>query len=707
MRRFLRTTAAVASSAGLLASHLPSPRCETADDAYLRALRGEAAAAPATPPAGAAPPALLAPLPAPRFSLPAIDTLSVNLAAHGVPVPTSRSDALYAWAAVRARGGGGGAPLAPLTALPPGGALGGEVAVVGVARGCTPAAAEALQSSLRAAAAAGAGGGGLAWYLVTDATPAAVAAALEARLHVELPEAGERGALPFVVLIDRAGTSKERRKWLMPVAPAAAAEAGDAEGGGAAGGAGGAAGEDGLALAAVPYPSAVVAFLDRALAGSVAPTLLGEVRAPAPLLPLPSLPPPPPPNHGHPYVTPVTSATWEAVVLGNGSRDVVLEAYLSNCPMCMCLAPRVAMAGEVAARFFPPSAPVAVAAVNVDFNDRPRDWMPGEAFPTLQMFNNRAGPGAAFSTAGGAACAHPGARAAPPPAPAPRPGGVARSTAKGTPPCVPSLDFSHPTAPGKMALPTVGELVEWMAARCSSPFSTEPLRVHAGAVRGGAVRAPWAALAGGGAPAPAPAPPDAAYTVPLCALLDDMDAEARVLEAAVFEALYAGHVLELVRGAAGAPPVTAPSAVAAALRGAAAGHASAQAVHAAAGGDIRAYRPAQGPTPALGGLPGVANDAQWTQDRLPRLAAAEAALREAATGPAARYGGADAAWAAMEAAKDAAEACGARDLARKWMFDQEDLRAIAAALPLAAALAKPPPGSAPLAMRHDGGGGDA
>ena len=44
MRRFLRTTAAVASSAGLLTSHLPSPRCETADDAYLRALRGEAAA---------------------------------------------------------------------------------------------------------------------------------------------------------------------------------------------------------------------------------------------------------------------------------------------------------------------------------------------------------------------------------------------------------------------------------------------------------------------------------------------------------------------------------------------------------------------------------------------------------------------------------------------------------------------------------------
>jgi hypothetical protein len=684
MRRLLRSSAAAASTALLLCPHF-APQCDAGDDAYLRAQRGgggaPAAAAPPAAAPSAAPAALLAPLPAPRHPLPAIDALGTNLAAHGVAVPASRADALYAWGAVRARGGGGGAPISPLAAAPPARALGGEVAVVGVARGCTPAAAEALQSTLRAAAGAGAGGGGLAWYLVTDATPPAAAAALEAALHVELPEAGAGGgALPFVVLVDRAGTSRERRKWLMPVPPAAAEEA--------AGGGGG--GEDALALAAVPYPSAVVAFLERALAGAVAPTLLGEVRAPPPLLPLPAPPPPPPPIHGHAYVTPVTAATWEAVVLGDGRRDVVLEAYLSNCPMCMCLAPRVAMAGEVAARFFPASSPVAVAAMNVDLNDRPRDWMPGEAFPTVQMFNNRAAPGAAFSTAGGAACARCGGGGGGGGAAAPQPASAApRSTERGTPPCVPSLDFTHPSAPGKMALPSVAELVAWMAARCSTPFSLAPLRVHASAVRGAAAKAPWGALVGaGGAPPPPPPPPDAAYTVPLAALLEDMDAEARLLEAAVFEALYTGHVVELLRGAAGAPPLRAPAAVAAAWRAAAEAHAEKQAAHVAGGGDIRGYKAEWGPAPALGGLPGVADDAEWALRRLPRMVAAEAALKEAATGPAARYGGADGAWAAMEAAQEAAEACGAREMARRWMFAQEDLRAIAAALPLAAALVK-------------------
>jgi hypothetical protein len=665
MRQLLRTSATALSTAGFLLAR--SVRCD-GDDAYLRALRGEPASAAAAPASAAAPAALLPPLPAPRSPLPALDALSLNLAAHGVAVPPSRADAVYAWAAVRARGGGGGSPLAPLRAAPPGGALGGEVAVVGVARGCAPAAAEALQSTLRAAAAAGAGGGSLAWYLITNDTPDGAAAAVEAALHVELPDAGERGALPFVVLVDRASTSRERRKWLMPVAPVAAEEAGG--------------GEDALALAAVPYPSAVVEFLERALAGSVAPTLLGELRAQAPLAALPAPPPPPPPAHAHAFVTPTTSSTWEAVVLGDGSRDVVLEAYLSNCPMCMCLAPRVAMAGEVAARFFPPGAPVVVATMNVDLNDRPRDWMPGDAFPTLQMFNNRAPRGAPFFTAGGAGCDGAPAPASPP-APAPA-GGAPRSTEKGTPPCVPALDFSHPTAPGKMALPSVADIVAWMAARCSAPFDAGALRVHASAVRRGGGGG-WALALG--APPPPP-PPDAQYTVPLRALLDDMDAEARVLEAAVFETLYAGHVLELLRGAAGAPPVTAAAAVTAAVRAASEAHASKQAAHVAAGGDIRGYKPEWGPVPALGGLPGVANDDVWAGTHLLALAAAEAALRDAATGPSARYGGADAAWAAMQASQEVSEACGARDVARRWMFDQEDLRAIAAALPLAAALAK-------------------
>jgi hypothetical protein len=103
--------------------------------------------------------------------------------------------------------------------------------------------------------------------------------------------------------------------------------------------------------------------------------------------------------------------------------------------------------------------------------------MPGPAFPTVQLFNAGAGGGDGQkrkravvnldNKTGGPLCQHlpHGAAASQPPPPAAsssaadgklRAIGKARS---GSPPCVPSLDFSHPTKPERMALPTVPELV--------------------------------------------------------------------------------------------------------------------------------------------------------------------------------------------------------------------------------------------------------
>jgi SWI/SNF-related matrix-associated actin-dependent regulator 1 of chromatin subfamily A len=359
------------------------------------------------------------------------------------------------------------------------------------------------------------------------------------------------------------------------------------------------------------------------------------------------------------------------------------------------------MAAQVAREHFPPSAAITVAAMNVDLNERPMAWMPSESFPTLQMFNRRGGAAASVAhKLGGAQCSHL-AGLAPSALPAHAPGSLpASSTA--TPPCVPSLDFTHPTAPGKMALPSVAALVAWMAANCSAPFELRKLRVPAQAVRGSRQRSPWAsaffpAAEGAAAAAAAEAPAAAAAaaaaaasggdTVPLSALLEDMDAECKVFEAGVFDSMFAGHVVELVTAATASPPLPAAAGWAAALAAARA-HAAAQAQWMQAGKDIRAYGAKEGPAPALGGLPGVGGSSAWLQGHLPRLQASALALKEAVQGPAVAYGAADAAWVAMEAAHEQSQACGAREVARAWMQDQDSMRCVAAALPMALALAE-------------------
>ncbi len=358
------------------------------------------------------------------------------------------------------------------------------------------------------------------------------------------------------------------------------------------------------------------------------------------------------------------------------SRDVLLEAYLSSCPMCMCLAPRVRMLGQLAAAHFPR---VRVAVMNVDDNDRPLDWMPGPAFPTIQLFNaaaaaagapasaaTAAAPPQAFCKLSGAACVG-GGPAAPalPQALAAVAAAGARTTLAGTPPCVPAVDFTHPSAPGKMAVPTVVELLNWTASHCSRPFDPAAVPVDAAEIRGSAQR--FADML----------PPEAAATAPavgappsLLSLARDMDAEARVLEVAVFDLFYYEHMAATAAKALGEE-----------------GESSATVADAA---------------PAEPALPPPPPPPAWREGApLPSLAAPERAARRGALGAfraqcverlrraateAAGYGGAEEAHAAMGACGELGEALGVRELARAYSRDAEEGAGVRKAARLAAEL---------------------
>ena len=86
-----------------------------------------------------------------------------------------------------------------------------------------------------------------------------------------------------------------------------------------------------------------------------------------------------------------------------------------------------------------------------------REWMPGPAFPTLQLFNSGNGEytkihGSAWGAARGDV---------PPMHDVAVPHGVRAldCAESGTPACIPSVSFAHPVNPGKMAMPTVAEMV--------------------------------------------------------------------------------------------------------------------------------------------------------------------------------------------------------------------------------------------------------
>jgi hypothetical protein len=85
--------------------------------------------------------------------------------------------------------------------------------------------------------------------------------------------------------------------------------------------------------------------------------------------------------------------------------------------------------------------------------------MPSKAFPTIQLFAVAGGAKGEWSKVTGPACPH-----------------LPASSGSGeveTPPCVPTVDFTHPTKPTARALPTLSELVAWVGARSSVPFTLD------------------------------------------------------------------------------------------------------------------------------------------------------------------------------------------------------------------------------------------
>ena len=643
MRSFLLRAAAGALPAALAVSPVCS-LSDSADAAYSAALAAQAAA------------------PAPRATRVAPRPLRKLRAAPSAPV-TSGEDAYASLAAASARGSGstdGTAPPAAATiatVMTPadGDALTRGFSIVGVSRGTPAVAADALASALSAAAEAGAGaaqrqsvdgkegGAGssesnLRWVLVSDATPSAAASRVERALRFELPTAGANDTVPRVIAFE--GSSGSRRKWIMPT------RALDADSDAREGGGGGAVAEqprsdDALALALVPFPTEIALWLEGIAAGDIPPTLLGADRPPGDALP------------AVPHVTVVTSSSFDELVLAPAA-DVVLESYLSHCPMCAALSPRLRMAAHALAVAFP-HAPLRVAVFNVDENERPSAWVPGPAFPTIQLFT--------AASKGGRTVAAASAPAAPPPA----------------------IDFTHPTVPGKMALPSVAEIVRWVCAHATTPLDVDTARVPLSAFAPQThLSAEWAEsfrVSPGGEESGAGV---GVGDAPLTQLLSAMDAESRVLEAAVFDSLFYDHMLTALDESS-APPAATDTDALNALTAAARAHAGAMAAWVAGGNDIRLYDPKAGPVPALGGLPVSPSTAA-------ARAAGRAALRDAVQNlrsvaiDGAAYGVADAAWAAMQRAADAAEDADARVLAREWIRDQDDLRAIVAAMPLATAL---------------------
>jgi len=296
-----------------------------------------------------------------------------------------------------------------------------EVCVLVVTRGCHPAVARAVHAAAEAAAAGGVGG--VTWYILSDSTPEAVAAEAGKRLGLELAlppyiethvvggaqdgaavsaggsaasDVSDDASIPEFILLDRFGASRTRYHLPVPVPEVYSGSDGAADA--AVGGklactcgrkgctcsrshgasavsaccAGGAAGTSPAATtpaaaaatalpaaaslslvleAALPSQAALSAWLADVAAGRLQPTLIGAPRPAGDVHP------------SHPYLAVVTSDSFAEVVLQPGV-DVALEAYLSDCPMCMALAARVKCAAYVAGKFFGPPLPHAAGAVS-------------------------------------------------------------------------------------------------------------------------------------------------------------------------------------------------------------------------------------------------------------------------------------------------------------------------------------------------------
>jgi hypothetical protein len=410
--------------------------------------------------------------------------------------------------------------------------IGHEVALVASSRGCSEDEADSVKRAIEAAALADKHG--LSYYLVTDETPESVLTYLRQSLFFDgfssstssSNKQGEKGqdsaktnSSPKYVVFDRAAST--RRKYIMDAKASV-----DADVAGAL-----------HPPPSPPYPSDVADYVNRVVSGEFHPTLVGKPRPDGDHVPL------------HPSLTQVVGSSFQDLVL-DPKYDVCLEAYLSNCPMCMCLAPRIRMLALLAHNHFPH---VKVAVMNVDENDRPMEWMPGPAFPTLQLFNGissssslsssspsphvfdkEMGPKEGCSKEIAAFIAN---KARSFNSSSSSDSSIARTTFIGSScPCVPAVDFSHPSAPGKMALPSVVELLNWVAANNRKPFHPASISVDKSSILNSL------STFRDFVPPSSVDPTEQSSSSTLLTLARDMDAEAKVFEVAVFDLFYYEHM---------------------------------------------------------------------------------------------------------------------------------------------------------------------
>jgi Thioredoxin len=162
-------------------------------------------------------------------------------------------------------------------------------------------------------------------------------------------------------------------------------------------------------------------------------------------------------NKQYPWLVDVTSSNFNDVLISQSDRDHVLECYLTDCPMCNALAPRINMVGYLFNQILP-QANIQVSTMNVEVNDVPRKYIPnGTGYPLIQLYKKKRSQSEplfrskVIEKESNLDCLVRAVES---------PKTISMSN-------VPSLDFAHPTKPGKMALPTVPGLFVWILQNAS------------------------------------------------------------------------------------------------------------------------------------------------------------------------------------------------------------------------------------------------
>lgn len=533
-----------------------------------------------------------------------------------------------------------------------------EVCVILVSRGSHPAMVETATRTLESVVAADKAG--FNFYVVSDNTPDDILKYLEDVFETSFPkkysESSESTAeVPIFFIADRYGSQKAR--YLIPQNDTESIPVVETE-------------QDGditeisdlteAQVDAIPLPTTISSTMQAVVEGTCRRHLQGEAEP-----------------RGDVFVTEVTADNWYDVVL-DSTKDVVLDSYLTNCPMCMCLHPRMSMLAQLVKFTFPSPAreTLRIASINVTENDRPHDWTPGPAFPTIQIFNSGKNVPHNKTMGPHAVC----------PVPQPKDGNSTHGYGHGErlaenykPACVPSLSFTHPTVPGKMALPTLAELVEWIVAHSSNPFDIASVQVPTSIVLRSKEKFEHYLP-----PSPATETVDFSKDyVPLSALIADMDAEAKLIEIAIFESFYFEHLLSAIQNAL--KPTKSKSQIQEALANSMDSATSHVAVDTKAENGMGSSW-TRIPTPDFGGL--SIPESREIKDAVAELESALKDLKYIST-VSACYGAGATAVEIMEKCHDIIERVPAlRSIAQKWLHEERERKALVAAFTLSSALVK-------------------